>query len=224
MNIPAHWTGSSHVTQAAIRVQGADEVSGRFHYPSNGNEQMYAVTGTTIDRFTTFARGTFLQVSEDIYPKSPPTAYGQKTTSYKVSSSVLWNLKLTGWSQYLKWLESPSPPRGSFWGRHDGTSNYSVQSAAQNSYKLKAQAVPKSVGFIGSFRNYAFSADGTVTDYLLWAFLGGGTSQNVILSCPDFASSVYFPYFTTGVTYEEKQALLKQWPTKHLSFGWTGDT
>lgn len=223
MGVPAHWTGSSHVTQAAIKVMGSDAVSGRFHYPSNANEEWYALTGNTITQGTTFAKGASLLPPGSVVPSKvqpPPTAMGQTRTYYEVGNSVLWKLKLMGWSQYLKWLESPDPPKGSFWGRRDGTSNYPSQPAAQNSYKFKAEAQPKTVGSIGNFANYAFSADGTVTDYFLWAFLGGGTSKSVMNACPDFTSSVYFEYFTTVGTYEEKQSQLAGWPTKHLSLNW----
>jgi hypothetical protein len=229
MGVPAHWTGSSHLTQAAIieRNGGNSKVVGRFHYASNANEQMYAVTGSSINQNTTFARGAFLRTSGTpiVQIKPPPQSFGQKKIHYEVASSVLWNLKLMGWSQYLLWLSSSSPPRGSFWGRNDGMSNYPALAAAQNSYKLKAFAGPKTVGFIGNFQNYAFSADGTVTDYLLWAFLGGGSDENIIQICPSFSSSVYFEYFTTRFRTEaERQASLEKWPTKHVSFSWRDDT
>lgn len=225
MGVPAHWTGSSHVTQAAIKVSGSDEVSGRFHYASNGNEQSFAVSGTTIDRFTSYSNIAALRPKRiRAWDDDPPTAHPQTKMHYEVASSVLWNLKLMGWSRYRQWLESNLPPRGLFWGRSNFPGNYSAQAAAQNSYKLKSEAEPGySPNGFSAFREYTFATDGTVKDYFLWAFLGGGTSENVVAACPDFASSLYFQYFTTLGTYEEKQSQLEQWPTRHLSLRWAGD-
>jgi hypothetical protein len=226
MGIPSHWTGSSHVTQASIKVNGGP-VSGRFHYPSNANEHYYLVQGTVSNQWSTYARGAMLRTDGQPMPQTMPrpTAHPQTMTRYDPAASVLWNLKLMGWSRYLQWLQSDSPPRGSFWGRRDNTGNYPAKISAQNSYELKSNAEPSYVpdGF-GNFRRYTFAIDGTVKDYFLWAFLGGGTSQNIVGACPDFASSVYFQYFTTEETYKEKQSQLESWPTKHLSLSWTSDS
>jgi hypothetical protein len=224
MGVPAHWTGSSHVTQAAIK-DGSGNVSGRFHYPSNGNEQSFAVSGNTIDRFTSFSNIATLRIKGDVSMLNPgPTAHPQTKTHYEIASSVLWNLKLMGWSRYRQWLESGYPPRGSFWGRETYPGNYPAQAAAQNSYKFKSAAEPAYVdGGFSDFRQYIFATDGTVKDYFLWALLGGGTGESTLEACPDFTKSIYFPYFTTPGTYEEKQSQLAGWPTRHLSLSWIGD-